>query len=87
MQKFTCKTCGAELYWDAEVGALKCKYCDSEFQPSEFEDMTIDADPTIDTTIDKEYTSVSDTLADDMVVYKCSNCGAEVITSKTIIRI
>lgn len=83
MQKFNCKTCGAELYWDAEAGALKCQYCDSIFQPSDFEDATINADPTIDTTIDATYSSHADTLVEGMVIYKCDNCGAEVVTSET----
>ena len=83
MQKFNCKTCGAELYWDADAGALKCKYCDSEFQATDFEDATVDADPTIDTSVDAEFTSVSDSITEGMVVYKCTNCGAEVVTSET----
>jgi len=83
MQKFNCHTCGAELYWDAEVGALKCKYCDSVFQPSDFEDATINADPTVDTTIDAAYTNSQEAAIEGMVVYKCTNCGAEVVTSET----
>ena len=83
MQKFNCHTCGAELYWDAEAGALKCKYCDSVFQPSDFEDATVDADPTVDTTIDAKYSNNAEAAIEGMVIYKCTNCGAEVVTSET----
>lgn len=86
MQKFNCKTCGAELYWDADAGALKCEYCESVFHPSDFEDETLTETPVEklkDDTLNPEYTNSSDILTEDMVVYECSHCGAEVITSKT----
>ena len=41
MQKYNCKECGAELYWDAVSSCLKCEYCESSYQPSDFEDLTI----------------------------------------------
>ena len=86
MQKFNCKTCGAELYWDADAGALKCEYCESTFHPSDFEDETLTDIPVEkleEETVDPTYTNSADNLTEDMVVYECSHCGAEVITSKT----
>ena len=41
MQKYSCKTCDAELYWDSKAKALKCEYCESTFQPHEFENANI----------------------------------------------
>lgn len=38
MKKYNCKHCGAELYWDANAGTLKCEYCEYEFMPADFED-------------------------------------------------
>ena len=83
MQKYECKVCGAELHWDPNAGALKCKYCDSEFQPSDFEDKTVEAKTTDTKELDKDYTNAGSSLGDDMVVYKCEECGAEVVASKT----
>ena len=37
MAKYSCKNCGAELFFDPTVGKLHCEYCDSLFDPSEFE--------------------------------------------------
>lgn len=83
MQRYECKTCGAELKWDPNAGALKCEYCNSEFQPSDFEDKTVDADSTVSEELDAKYTNAGQDLDEDMVVYACKECGAEVVTSKT----
>lgn len=84
MQKYECKNCGAELYWDAEANALKCQYCDSEYQPSDFEDKTTEDDAQKkNEELDKEFTNSGSDIGDDMVVYQCEECGAELVTSKT----
>ena len=83
MQKYECKVCGAELHWDPNAGCLKCKYCDSEFQPTEFEDKTtVKGAEKQSAAQDKQYTSHAN-VGDDMLVYKCDECGAEVVASKT----
>lgn len=83
MQKYNCKTCGAELFWDAQEGALKCEYCGSKFSIEDFEDETLTVSEEVDTAKEKEYTNIE--TDEDNVVYECSNCGAEVITTKTTI--
>lgn len=40
MQNYQCLTCGATLYWDETKQKLTCRYCDSEFDVSDFEDKT-----------------------------------------------
>ena len=81
MQKYECQVCGAELHWDPNAGSLKCRYCDTEYQPSDFEDKTTEegAEDT-SAAVDKQYTSHADTSS-DMLVYKCDECGAEVVAS------
>lgn len=82
MQNYECKTCGAVLYWNTKSNSLKCEYCDSEFDISEFEDNSKKATqeaPKVDLT----YTTTGEDIAEDMTVLKCDNCGAEVVTSKT----
>lgn len=84
MQKYVCKNCDAELYWDVKHGCLKCEYCDAEYQPSDFKDQEkLDAPEDnngVAAEADQEITD--DTLqADELVVYKCMHCGAEIVTS------
>ena len=92
-KKYNCKSCGAELFFDPKTGKLHCDYCGSDFDPSEYafnpeeesDDQTIpqftdeNGAPSAETTEKATDDSVS---TDDLVVYKCPNCGAEVITSK-----
>lgn len=59
MAKYACKQCGAELFFDPKVGKLHCEYCDSIFDPSEF-DFTPEQDQekaaAKDRTIDQNHT-------------------------------
>ena len=82
MQKYYCKNCGAELYWDADSQSLKCEYCDNEYLPSDFEDASLSKNPVKSEEANKQYTSAGQDLSDDMVVYKCNNCSGEVIADK-----
>ncbi len=81
MQNYNCKNCGAVLYWDVDEGCLKCKYCDSKFQPYEFEDHTDTKEEVPSEETDKEYTNAD--AGEDMSVYECKNCGGEIVTLKT----
>lgn len=82
MQNYSCKNCGAELFWDTKAGCLKCQYCDMEYKPEEFDDKTISEEPVSEPEIvEQEYTNVD--LTEDMVVYRCDTCGGEVVALKT----
>lgn len=80
MQKYECKVCRAELEWNPDTNSLKCKYCDSEFQASDFEDNT-STQEVAGEEITSGYTSAS--TEDGMVIYKCEECGAELVASTT----
>ena len=109
MAKYSCKNCGAELYFDPKLGKLHCDYCGSNFDPSEYaftaetdeakgaaKDQTVNqglTDEEIAAAKQKGMTEQqakaaagdqksSDDSTGSLVVYKCPNCGAEVITSK-----
>ena len=82
VQKYYCKTCGAELYWDADVQALKCEYCGTEYTPADFEDATLSNGPIESEEVDKGYTNAGQDLSEDMVIYKCNHCNGEVIADK-----
>ncbi len=97
MAKYCCKTCGAELYFNPKSGKLHCDYCGSDFDPSEYaytpepdgeagaaKDQTIAQPGNEENGKDAAATDQksTDDSAGELLVYKCPNCGAEVITSK-----
>lgn len=82
MQKYLCKNCGAEIFWDPKYGALHCKYCDMNYQPSDYADATLN-ETQKNEELNTEFTNAGQNLAEGMVVYACKNCGAEVVTSST----
>mgnify|MGYP003292589535 CR=1 FL=1 len=95
LKKYNCPNCSAELYWDAAANALKCEYCEKEFQPEELDALAESANapaPTGAEQVSRETTS-QDRASDDstkidtsdLVVYSCKNCGAEVITSRSTV--
>lgn len=93
-KKYSCKNCGAELYFDPKSGKLHCDYCGSDYDPSEYDwkpdegatDQTIPqagAEGAAGAADAGDAKATDDSVStDDLVVYKCPNCGAEVITSK-----
>jgi DNA-directed RNA polymerase subunit RPC12/RpoP len=81
MQNYNCKTCGAELHWDTHAGCLKCKFCESEFQPEDFADNTV-AQQVQSEEVNPEFTTTA-VESEDMSIYECKNCGGEVVTLKT----
>ena len=86
MQKYNCKNCGAELYWDSNAECLKCEYCDHEYQVSEFETMQEAKKDTSEPESADEYAKATDDSDSvELVVYKCSHCGAEIVTAKSTV--
>ena len=81
MQNYNCQNCGAELYWDVQASCLKCRFCDSEYQVSDFEDGTIAEEPVKSEDAEQEF--VNTEVSEEMVVYECKNCGGEVVALKT----
>lgn len=102
MKKYNCKTCGAELYFDAATQKLKCEYCDSMFDPAEYENESKQEtdnrekgqaapgkknmdEPQKKPEAADEGAQSTDDSDGELVVYKCSHCGAEIITSKNTV--
>ena len=85
MKKYSCKNCNAELYWDAKSKSLKCEYCGSEFQPTDFEKSQEDNISQIADKVDKNTTATDESNSLELVMYKCTECGAEIITAKSTI--
>jgi DNA-directed RNA polymerase subunit RPC12/RpoP len=79
MNNYTCKNCGAELYWDAKENALFCEYCENKYQPSDFNEKSDGQKAeAADATCKANDDSSSEV---DLVTYKCNNCGAEIVTA------
>lgn len=100
---YKCKNCGGELHFDPEIGKLKCDYCDSVYDVSEYEpnsDVDLnEASETIEQyvtpneealntrkALDAGFEEATDDTTDhkeDLRLYQCPHCGAEVVTDKT----
>lgn len=89
-QNYRCKVCGGDLGWDPAAQKWKCKYCDTEFDLADMEEQG-------KTTLHEEsyekgkeavkfgHTQATDDTGahpQDLRMYKCKYCGAEVITDK-----
>ena len=82
MQNYQCKQCGANIFWDPDEDSLKCGFCGSSYQPSDYEDLTLTTDEN-NATDKKAATDGLNQAEDDMVIYECGNCSGEVIALKT----
>ena len=88
-----CPVCGAEIKYNPTSGNMKCEYCDSEFNPEDIfkENDSDDMNSSQEFILEEhEKTDVSFSDADSstdetegtLVTYKCSFCGAEVVTAE-----
>ena len=70
---YACPTCGGGLVFDPKTQMLLCKSCRNKFEPENIENMRLDkAKETGEQTTKNSYEAIS---------YKCSHCGAELITT------
>ncbi len=89
---YKCPACTGPLHFEGASGQLKCDYCDSSFTVEEIEklyreDETAAADAFEEAKEDKGAWDTSDVKenwqAEEVVVYSCPSCGAELICEKT----
>lgn len=89
MKNFNCKNCGAVLYWNPSSNSLECEYCGEKFSPSDFENEEEIQQSHTDTkepeTADENVEATDASDSQDLVVYKCNNCGAEIVTARSTI--
>ena len=74
-----CPKCGAtDISLNTKTGKLRCNFCRHEFEPEKFEIMEKDISKLEGQIVGS---GASDIIADtnDMVTFKCSSCGAEVV--------
>lgn len=96
--EYRCKNCGGELHYDPASGQLKCPFCGSSYEISEYEetiypgaeenpqaDQDENGPPAFDTrTVHRHVHAMDDTtdIQDDLRAFGCPHCGAEIITDK-----
>lgn len=74
-----CPKCGAtDISVNTKTGKLRCNFCRYEFEPEKFDAMETDISNLQGEVVGS---GASDIIADtnDMVTFKCSSCGAEVV--------
>ena len=71
---YACPTCGDGLVFDPKTQKLLCPSCRNKYNPEEIDRMRLDQAKEIENNLDseKEFEAIS---------YKCSHCGAELITT------
>jgi len=86
---YKCLTCGGDLQFSAETQNWTCKYCDDVFTleqldaagKNELNEEKVDKHQELEG--DKsQYQSTDGTVGSDLVQYRCSHCGAEIITDR-----
>lgn len=73
---YACPTCGAGLIFDPKTQKLQCLSCRNKYDPENVEKMRLDQAHEVKKTNE-------DLSGDnyDIISYKCSHCGAELLTS------
>ena len=91
---YTCPVCGGTLEWSPMIRKLKCPYCDSEFDPEAFEQQEQQAKEELEQQTYQHGMSAEETGStqatddtgvrpEDLRVYQCKTCGAEIVTDQT----
>lgn len=89
-QNYRCRTCGGELGFDPTTQKWKCRYCDSEFTLADMEEQgktklheeTYEKGEQAAQYGHTQATDDTGVRPQDLRVYRCKYCGAEVITDK-----
>lgn len=71
-QTYKCPGCGAKIEFDSESQVLKCEYCGTRLTVEEAKNCVVNEEPEMNYT-DSE---------GNFDVYRCSNCGAELLTDE-----
>lgn len=82
MKKYNCPNCNAELYWNEDRHALYCEYCGHTYNPEELNIYEQKKNSSF-INADETQKATDNSANDDLVVYKCSHCGAEVVTARS----
>ncbi len=81
VKSYKCFTCGADLKWNPTTNNFKCEYCDSEFVQDDFKDVVENEEARLEEEVASTgEVKVDESTGEEVVAYKCTYCGAEVLT-------
>jgi len=83
---FKCPCCDAPLNYSASGGNMQCEYCGSELDMEavlEYSQITEEPAPEADIPTYEDMPEAEETWDDDMNVYVCPFCSAEIVTDDT----
>ena len=83
--EYKCSSCGGKLEFDSTAQKMKCPFCLSEFDPSEFlnKDDALSDDQQAKPS-DDDANGWSQGETEGLRVYQCQSCGGEVIGDETM---
>lgn len=89
LQDFKCKYCGGRVIFDSATQNMKCQFCDSVFQLSDFQNEEGETDAQSSESGDMGgFSMEGDSWGADetkgMNVYVCQSCGGEIIADETL---
>lgn len=81
---YECPSCGAGLEFNPKTQMLECKYCNSTFDPKDLEKLHLkdakgDKGFSVENSKDENGNEKVDVY--EAIVYRCTQCGAELITT------
>lgn len=79
--EYKCPCCGGSIVFDSLTQNMKCPYCDTEFDPSQFasaDSGLASAAPSNGEAADEYFTD-----AEGLRMYVCESCGGEIVTDQT----
>ncbi len=87
---YKCPTCGGDMGFDAETQNWKCLYCDDVFTLEQLnsagrntvDEEHIEKHRELDSEEKATSVSTDGTVGNDLVLYTCSHCGAEIVTDR-----
>ena len=74
-----CPACNAKAVWNPTEQKFKCEYCASQFTLEQMQQYN-NASSLENNKVDENFTKI--TSKDELDVYRCKNCGAEIIADK-----
>ena len=77
---FKCPNCGGKLVFDPNTQNYSCPYCNSEFSQEQIDTMQKGKQPSQES---EAADSAKGQEQEEVAVYVCPNCGAEIVTDLT----
>lgn len=73
---YLCPSCGAGLFFDPKTQKLQCQSCRNKYEPEEIEKAKLDVAKEQKDNLEKDTKNEYEAIS-----YKCSHCGAELLTT------